>query len=86
MSRPTWARGLKQLDEYKNTLDMRMSRPTWARGLKLWMALISIFENHVAPHVGAWIETIIPSIMSGCISVAPHVGAWIETYLTTILQ
>ena len=35
----------------------------------------------VAPHVGAWIET----VFAGCRPlpgfVAPHVGAWIETSL-----
>ncbi len=35
----------------------------------------------VAPHVGAWIETIssIPFIVPYI--VAPHVGAWIETVI-----
>ncbi len=33
----------------------------------------------VAPHVGAWIETILPSFMIIRLLVAPHVGAWIET-------
>ena len=33
----------------------------------------------VAPHVGAWIETLSISVDSICTEVAPHVGAWIET-------
>ena len=34
---------------------------------------------HVAPHVGAWIETLRTKyILTGHV-VAPHVGAWIET-------
>ena len=34
----------------------------------------------VAPHAGAWIETI-PLIVKGLTKkVAPHAGAWIETY------
>ena len=32
----------------------------------------------VAPHVGAWIETISQSLMETDHTVAPHVGAWIE--------
>ena len=35
----------------------------------------------VAPHVGAWIETIKTVIVRPYITVAPHVGAWIETPL-----
>ena len=34
-----------------------MSRPTWARGLKLLRRYQRRQEPHVAPHVGAWIET-----------------------------
>ena len=33
----------------------------------------------VAPHVGAWIETLVICLPSSCEKVAPHVGAWIET-------
>ena len=33
----------------------------------------------VAPHVGAWIETLLRSSASLLASVAAHVGAWIET-------
>ena len=35
--------------------------------------------NEVAPHVGAWIETVNPAKHFGRMLVAPHVGAWIET-------
>ena len=34
----------------------------------------------VAPHVGAWIETLRVLFKSHVDKVAPHVGAWIETY------
>ena len=34
LSRPTWARGLKQ-PGMRNDKTNRQSRPTWARGLKL---------------------------------------------------
>ena len=33
----------------------------------------------VAPYVGAWIETLLLSILSLLLTVAPYVGAWIET-------
>ena len=33
----------------------------------------------VAPHVGAWIETVKDEGLTVEESVAPHVGAWIET-------
>ena len=37
---------------------------------------------HVAPHAGAWIETVQPSVTLTCRLVAPHAGAWIETFTT----
>ena len=43
--------------------------------MNLWLPEI------VAPHVGAWIETITKSLPCGSSWVAPHVGAWIETAL-----
>ena len=39
----------------------------------LWVSLL------VAPHVGAWIETIEERADEPSAGVAPHVGAWIET-------
>ena len=33
----------------------------------------------VAPHAGAWIETIPPTTFVKQMNVAPHAGAWIET-------
>ena len=38
--------------------------------------------NDVAPHVGAWIETLQSGLSSAASTVAPHVGAWIETLMT----
>ena len=38
-----------------------------------------IQSRTVAPHVGAWIETALATMMTSCLTVAPHVGAWIET-------
>ena len=34
---------------------------------------------NVAPHAGAWIETIVRAAPSEIKDVAPHAGAWIET-------
>ena len=50
------------------------------RGLKSNNALFATI-NPVAPHAGAWIEIIIPSIESHEVIVAPHAGAWIEISL-----
>jgi len=33
----------------------------------------------VAPHAGAWIETVVRLFVAGLFVVAPHAGAWIET-------
>ena len=39
----------------------------------------------VAPHVGAWIETVVALMLMVSVSmVAPHVGAWIETDVQTL--
>ena len=35
--------------------------------------------HSVAPHVGAWIETLSLVLFYRPVAVAPHVGAWIET-------
>ena len=36
-------------------------------------------NNAVAPHAGAWIETLVNWRITVPIAVAPHAGAWIET-------
>ena len=36
-----------------------VSRPTWARGLKLLLLALILCRPLVAPHVGAWIETLL---------------------------
>ena len=53
----------------------------WVRGLKLNTLNIVNVLLYVAPHVGAWIETIYTQDCNRQRSVAPHVGAWIETEL-----
>jgi len=35
--------------------------------------------RQVAPHAGAWIETVNNRYHMECERVAPHAGAWIET-------
>ena len=37
------------------------------------------YDDGVAPHAGAWIETPVGLIMLPDAIVAPHAGAWIET-------
>jgi len=55
------------------------SRPTRARGLKLAASSSLAASVLVAPHAGAWIETLVFSEHLTRSSVAPHAGAWIET-------
>ena len=54
------------------------SPPTWGRGLKLSLRK-ECRPCEVAPHVGAWIETLLTYSYDRVNDVAPHVGAWIET-------
>ena len=56
LSHPTWVRGLKhdKLTDYDSKLE---SHPTWVRGLKLAKNAAIQLDEHVAPYVGAWIET-----------------------------
>ena len=58
---------------------MILSHPTWVRGLKQDFASLTQAKLNVAPHVGAWIETIANLLSANIEDVAPHVGAWIET-------
>ena len=51
----------------------------WVRGLKQKSEDYLVIRTEVAPHVGAWIETVISSPKLAKVVVAPHVGAWIET-------
>jgi len=52
-----------------------------ARGLKRESKGRNRQELSVAPHAGAWIETVLSRPARSCIQVAPHAGAWIETKL-----
>ena len=51
----------------------------WERGLKPDKITKKRRDRHVAPHVGAWIETARELCLDEANVVAPHVGAWIET-------
>ena len=52
----------------------------WVRGLKQSRIFHRLAQYHVAPRVGAWIETRILLCLNTINSVAPRVGAWIETW------
>ena len=56
-----------------------MSLPTWERGLKPKYGNDKLLEENVAPHMGAWIETLYKLAGTEDTNVAPHMGAWIET-------
>ena len=55
------------------------SLPSWERGLKRLLKGIKFSLFAVAPFVGAWIETLLTSLLCIGYRVAPFVGAWIET-------
>ena len=57
-----------------------MSLPSWERGLKPSFPLRFFTRSHVAPFVGAWIETKKSNKYLTVLNVAPFVGAWIETF------
>ena len=51
--------------------------PIWV----VWVGVTTILTvgEKVAPHTGAWIETMPIIALQASIIVAPHTGAWIET-------
>ena len=56
MSLPMWERGLKR-QQGGGTGQLALSLPMWERGLKLLQPVRFVEGDHVAPYVGAWIET-----------------------------
>ena len=56
-SPPTWGRGLKLGNPIKAIATVT-SPPTWGRGLKHCTDVQMVIAHKVAPHVGAWIETL----------------------------
>ena len=77
-SHPTGVRGLKR-EVCKRVIDLCVSHPTGVRGLKHGQAAFRGHAGCVAPHRGAWIETIGGQALKPSTLVAPHRGAWIET-------
>ena len=55
----------------------------WVRGLKQNNQRKNVAKEHVAPYVGAWIETTSDDWRFVTKYVAPYVGAWIETAMTS---
>jgi len=72
------ARGLKQSGSILVN-PVQSSRPMRARGLKPNEDGSLIALPLVAPHAGAWIETVRVNRFGLVQPVAPHAGAWIET-------
>ena len=68
-----------KLVQWASSGDGLESPPTWGRGLKPYLTRCIARLGRVAPHVGAWIETLPPPLDNSNGDVAPHVGAWIET-------
>ena len=60
-------------------MSRKKSHPSWVRGLKLDETEGTSCLHHVAPLVGAWIETADAPAHGHGNCVAPLVGAWIET-------
>ena len=58
LSRLTQARGLKRVTGLLHEHEPRLSRLTQARGLKLRLGDSCTQFGGVAPHAGAWIETL----------------------------
>ena len=79
MSHPAWVRGLKLNLTLMGDFNIS-SHPAWVRGLKQSQNYHYLVQNHVAPRVGAWIETNLPVSGQSPDIVAPRVGAWIETH------
>ena len=61
------------------TFTPSVSPLTEGRGLKPAYQRNVLAGIVVAPHGGAWIETVIDSVRINETLVAPHGGAWIET-------
>ena len=52
-----WVRGLKLMSTYVPVWNLS-SHPIWVRGLKHFAQKLGTHRIKVAPHVGAWIETL----------------------------
>ena len=72
-----WGRGLKH-GKAGVIAAINRSPLAWGRGLKPGFAG-GVVGGHVAPRVGAWIETVMAGLSRRFARGAPRVGAWIET-------
>ena len=61
-SHPIWVRGLKLITLNRQSTIIK-SHPIWVRGLKLYIRQELTKAQKVAPYMGAWIETIVPTIV-----------------------
>ena len=77
-SPPMRGRGLKPRSSQPKP-ELSESPPMRGRGLKLPSRDRLLRAPFVAPHAGAWIETLILKCGGMPPAVAPHAGAWIET-------
>ena len=50
--------------------------------MKLVVLLLCNIAGQVAPRTGAWIETLLNSLVISALKVAPRTGAWIETAIS----
>ena len=64
-----WVRGLKPMVVVL-ICSLNMSHPMWVRGLKLGLNTWQYLTLVVAPHVGAWIETILTLIVASSLSLS----------------
>ena len=58
-----WVRGLKLVNTLEHLRTVK-SHPMWVRGLKHGETLLLVLPMHVAPYVGAWIETYSPWLLN----------------------
>ena len=75
LSHPTWVRGLKLRGDNRSVDEDKESHPTWVRGLKLWEKSTYYYQHHVAPYVGAWIET---PILQPCRTLRRSHPTWVR--------
>ena len=80
MSLPMRERGLKRPPSAHRP-DVAQSLPMRERGLKHNVVFRPPSAHRVAPHAGAWIETLHYHFPILGEVVAPHAGAWIETLI-----
>ena len=82
-SLPPWERELKpgadKREELMNSRSLRGS-VSW----NPYRAVVYGRAHHIAPYVGAWIETRVFRGLRILQEIAPYVGAWVETLMNWI--